>query len=428
MNATGLLLFGCGQLGMMALARFFFQWLLHFAANGSAPGLAAATVGAAFFAFRIFDGVTDPLAGALSDGWVRKGRERRALLRYSFLLPAIGLVLVFAPAPSLSPLVNWLLLGIGMFTFFVGYTLYAIPYWSLLDDYSRGPSGTDTALRATLSNVLGAGLLAATAVGFVASPVLVDSFGYGWSAILFAVPCAALMLLPYFSQPATVGPPVPNEKAPSLWQSFRLALTHRKFLAVIALFAGGQMSFTIMTAAAPFIATELVGGDLTDVAWLLGPFLGTALPSFALVPRLIKRAGWERSTLVATVMLGIVYGGTGVLGAAWVGTPLQSAMLVFAIGGPMAAVLLGLEGEAVIACASERGTHVTAVYFGVYNFVVKALNGVALLLTGVLSALRDDWGVLAVRSMGWLAGGLLFVGVLLYVAVSAQHTRGAAVG
>jgi len=64
-----------------------------------------------------------------------------------------------------------------MFVFFIGYTLYAIPYWSLVDDYSRRADGTSSSQRATLSNVLCAGVLVATGVGFVASPNLVVSYG-----------------------------------------------------------------------------------------------------------------------------------------------------------------------------------------------------------------------------------------------------------
>ena len=36
---------------------------------------------------------------------------------------------------------------------------------------------------------------------------------------------------------------------------------NRRFLALIALFGGSQMSFAIMTAAAPFIAQDLLGGS-----------------------------------------------------------------------------------------------------------------------------------------------------------------------
>jgi Na+/melibiose symporter-like transporter len=177
------------------------------------------------------------------------------------------------------------------------------------------------------------------------------------------------------------------------------------------------MSFTVMTAAAPFIAVDLLGGTKGDVALLLGPFLVAAVPSFIFVPRMIARWGWERCTVTATVGLGLVYAGTGLLGDAILGTPITTAMILFTLGGPLAAVLLGLEGEAITASARDRPGENTAIYFGVYNFVVKGLNGVALYLTGLLAEEAREGAVVAVRIMGWTAGGLLVAGVFGYLAI-----------
>ena len=54
----------------------------------------------------------------------------------------------------------------------------------------------------------------------------------------------------------------------------------QEILALIALFGGSQMSFAIMTAAAPFIAQDLLGGSERDSAALMGPLIGAAIPFF----------------------------------------------------------------------------------------------------------------------------------------------------
>jgi Na+/melibiose symporter-like transporter len=407
-------LYGCGQLGVMALTRFFFQWLITFAGDESQGAGTAlfvgGSVGALFFAFRIFDGVTDPVAGVASDWWVGRGRERRSLLWLSFALPPIGLALIFAPNADMSTTLRWVCMSGGMFVFFVGYTFYAIPYWSLIDDYSGG----DPRTRARLSNVLGTGVLLATGFGFVLSPLLIDSVGFFSGALIWAAPCSLLMVLPYFAQPRQVRGFESKGDSKIPWHAFKLAWRHKRFRAVVVLFAGGQMSFTVMTAAAPFIAIDLLDGDKADVALLLGPFLLTALPAFIAVPRLTARFGWERAVVIATLCLGGVYAGAGLLGVTLVVSPLVTAACVFALGGPMAAVLLGLEGEAITASAAEQGGKVTSVYFGVYNLVVKALNGLALFSTDLLAAVSREHGSFAVRAMGVYAGMLLVIGVVLY--------------
>ena len=346
-------LFISGQIGMMALARFFFQWVVAFAKEGGTPApdgtptplFAATAAGFLFLAFRIFDGVTDPVAGILSDGWVRRGRERRSLLWFSFLVPSVGLALLFAPDDSMASGLRWTLHAAGMFVFFVGYTFYAIPYWSLIDDYS----GADLEARTRLSTLLGAGILIATTIGFVASPILVERLGFFAAAVIFAVPAALLMLGPYFARPdhgtSSKSAPTAAGQGPTGLAAFKTAFGHARFRAVIVLFAGSQMSFTVMTSAAPFVAVDLLGGTVGDVTALFGPFLGTAILSFAIVPVVVRRFGWERSTVVATLALGAAYGGVGLVGVDLVGGPVVTAMLLFAIAGPMAAVLLGVEGR-----------------------------------------------------------------------------------
>ena len=83
----------------------------------------------------------------------------------------------------------------------------------------------------------------------------------------------------------------------------------------------------------------------------------------------------------------------------------------------MVAVLLGLEGEAITACADDQGGDSVGIYFGVYNFVVKGFNGVAIAMTSIFASwARADGadGAWAVRLMGMSAGALLLIGLIAY--------------
>ena len=105
MTKRKLCLYLAGQVGLMMMVRFLLQWIIRFATSEE-PGLggvsstvlfSASTMGAVMLGFRIFDGVTDPISGAISDNWVKRGRQRRHLLWYAFFIPMIGLLLCFAP-------------------------------------------------------------------------------------------------------------------------------------------------------------------------------------------------------------------------------------------------------------------------------------------------------------------------------------------
>ncbi|MEM0897887.1 MAG: hypothetical protein AAGJ79_13505, partial [Verrucomicrobiota bacterium] len=122
--------------------------------------------------------------------------------------------------------------------------------------------------------------------------------------------------------------------------------------------------------------------------------------------------------LFASIALAVVYTGTGGLGHAWIGSPMLTASVVFAFAGPMAAVLLGMEGEAIVDCARERGGDALAgIYWGVFNFIVKIMNGVALLISGYLADWSRTAEDIAVRGMGFAAGACLLVGVLVYAGI-----------
>lgn len=418
MRAWQYVLYACGQLGMMCLARFFFQWNLEYARQPTDTSdhlLDPALFGLVLFGFRIFDGVTDPVAGVFSDRWVRRGRERRQILVFSFLVPIVGLLLIFSPHAGMSEAARWAVVAAGMLIFFIGYTIYGIPYWSLVADYA----GDDHDVRRRLSNLLGAGILLATAVVAIGSPAVVEARGYLEAALWFGAPATLLMVLPYFAQPRRpAAAPVTDGLEPSLGDMFKTAFGDRRFLAVLVLFSGSQMSFTVMTAGSAAIAVEVLGGSVSDVSRLLGPFLLAAIPFFVLVPMISRRAGWERAVVTASLALGVVYAGTGFLGAEGE-RPFLMAGLLFACAGPMAAVLLGIEGEAVTTCSRESPGELTAIYFSVLNLVVKAMNGLAVLLAGVLLKAGSF------KLIGPSAGALLWVGVAGYFAL---RPRAAAAG
>ncbi|MCS6863848.1 MAG: MFS transporter [Gemmataceae bacterium] len=417
MSLLQLLLYMLGQFGIMLLTRYLFQWTLRFSDTPTETGplFLASIVGAVFLGYRIFDGITDPMAGGLADWWVSRGRKRTSLLMLSFWIAPVGLVMCFVPDESMSPLVRWVLLVTGMFVFFVGYTIYAIPYWSLVEDYGRAwPEG-----RRLLSNMLGLGLILATIVGFVVTPLLIHQFGYRDGAAVVAILAMGCMVAPvYAGRLAQADEQLPHRESVSLGaiiRSFGKVFKNRRFVALMTLLAGSQMSFTVLTAAAPYIAIQLLNGTDKDVSLLLGPLIVTALPMFAFAPAVSRRFGWEHALIGTSVLLGGVYCLTAsITGMSLVGSAKVTAMLVFSCAGPMIAVLLALDAEAITACVGSDEKGAVSMYFGVYNLVIKTLNGVALFLTGLLVDLANgSWGATAVRLMLVLAALLLFTGVTL---------------
>lgn len=416
MTAGKRTLFFAGQLGLMLLFRQLLTFLYDFAGEVQLGQvlLDVGLVGTVFLAFRIFDGVTDPIAGTLADRWVASGRARRGLLPLTFALAPLGLVLCFLPSHEMAAATRWITLTGGMLLFFIGYTVYGIPYWSLIDDYGQG----DEAERERLSNLLGAGMMAATAVGFLVMPAVNEALGFLGAAIALAVAAGALMICPYWASPAGLGAPEPSGAQPGL-RAMLATLQHRRFLAVILLIGGSQMSLTMMSAAAGALCVHLLAGSVGDIPLVMGPLIGAALPAFVFVPWLSRRYGWEQALTISAFVLGGLYLLIGfALGAEWFGSPKLTAAVLFGLGGPMIAVLLGLEGEAIARCANERDPGAVSIYFGAYNLIVKAANGLAFAITGgLLSLASQGWGSAAIRALPQVAGASLAVGAIGYLAL-----------
>ena len=149
------LLYLSGQLGLMLQLRFFFQWILDFS-NYRVDHqvlLGAGSIGFTLLIFRLFDAISDPLAGSLSDTLLQKGFKRTFLMKVAAPFISIGLVLIFSSKHYYLPFSNWLLVISGLFTFFLGYTFYCIPYWALVDDLGQ----KDQDLKYQLSSALGLG-------------------------------------------------------------------------------------------------------------------------------------------------------------------------------------------------------------------------------------------------------------------------------
>lgn len=434
MSLAQRLCFLAGQTGVMTLMRFFIQWGVKFT-DGKAPSakgdiqgpvlFVAAAAGALFVVARFFDGLIDPLIGGWSDRWVARGRERRSLLVYSFFIAPVGLALMFSPTLDQPIALRWALLVGGLFVFFIGYGLYGIPLWSLVDDYG----GEDGRERSSLSNLLGAGILLGVAIGSTVVPMATEKLGYGMSAIVIAGVSGALMILPYFSKPRGGDRPLADPHAHDGVSLRRMLTTlkDRRFLAVLLMFSGSQMALTVVSAAAPFVCAALLGGSDGDVAKLMTPFLGGAIPCFALVPWFARRVGWERAMLYASIALSVVYLGIAALGKTVVHSPMTTAMILFGFGGPPVAVLLGLEGEAVAKCARASDPKSVSLYFGMFNLCVKALNGLALGLVSIVVTFAHDHpddAAQATRVMGIIAGAVLFLGVGLYFAVRPKTPAG----
>ena len=93
-------------------------------------GVPVAAVGALLLAVRVFDAVSDPVIGALSDRTRTRHGRRRPWIALAPWPLAISILLLFAP-PELGPGAATLWFGASIFALFLFWTAVTVPYEAL---------------------------------------------------------------------------------------------------------------------------------------------------------------------------------------------------------------------------------------------------------------------------------------------------------
>jgi len=127
-------------------------------------GLGLAVVGTVLLASRLFDVVTDPVVGWLSDRFPTRWGRRKPWIAVGAAIAGLGLVRLFMPpaAPDATHLFVW------SAVLYLGWTMVAVPYtaWGaeLSDDYDRRATITGGREAAMLAGILVAASLPGIAV------------------------------------------------------------------------------------------------------------------------------------------------------------------------------------------------------------------------------------------------------------------------
>lgn len=131
-------------------------------------GLGLTATGLALLSARLFDTVSDPVVGVLSDRFSLRGRRRKPWIAAGAVVAGLGLYMVLNPPAT----VDGLYLLVWALVLYAGWTMVAVPYLAWGAELS---SGYDERTRVTawregigLLGLLGAGAItaAATAVGW----------------------------------------------------------------------------------------------------------------------------------------------------------------------------------------------------------------------------------------------------------------------
>jgi Na+/melibiose symporter-like transporter len=163
--------------------------LLHLRFMTDSLGIAAALAGTLAAVAKIYDAVTDPLMGGISDHTRSRWGPRRPYLLAGAVLCALSMLLLFRPpAVTGSALVGYMLFALLFFS--TAYTVFRIPYLAMGSDLTRT---FDERSRLIACNVQGSamGSLVATTL----APFLLAEWGSDRQAHADVVGVLALLIV-----------------------------------------------------------------------------------------------------------------------------------------------------------------------------------------------------------------------------------------
>ena len=369
--------YGVGDLGGNLFFTIMGFWLLNFVTD--TLGLAASLAGLALLVGRVWDAVTDPLMGSLSDRTVSRWGRRRPYLLFGAPAVVVGMTLVFLDVGgrgwSDGALFAWVVFAVCVVN--TAYTVVYVPYGALTPELAR-----DFQERTNLTGYRMAWAIVGTLLGAGAFTIVADGAGYAVAGLVFGIITAGVVLITFA---AVRERPVAPQRVPvgNVFASYRAALRVRPFRLALVPWTLFMTGIVIATSAVPFYFEHLYGrpelARFASLVLLLAAF--AAIPMWVwLSRRLGKRTAYNAGMVIFGAALLVAY-----LVAHRDVATLFVVMAVAGVGLATNYVMpWSIIPDVIDYDELENGQRREGVFYGMWTFLQKLGLGVAGLVSGAV--------------------------------------------
>jgi GPH family glycoside/pentoside/hexuronide:cation symporter len=404
--------YGFGELGIAATEFFVRVYLLKLYVD--VVGLGASVAGLILAATVLWDAVTDPVMGELSDrtrmGWGR----RRPWIAVGAVSSAVMVVVLFSPPAIDTQLAKAIYLLVTYVALNIALTLFAVPHAALGGELTSDPVGRNEVfgwrfLFANLGLVLGIVIPAAVA-GDLAE-------GSRWLA-------GVVVVSGLLTTVATRGMDRPDSgrrriTLAALEQSLRAVFSSAPFRPLVAAYIVGSAALTLNSALALFYYEHRLRLTESEVfVWVLLPFALVIAISIGGWVLLARRFGKRLTAFAGVMLLGI---GTTAVYPLLPPGQLLGPVIWGVIGGVLVGSVFLLDAtvaDVVDFDEAVSGVHREGMYFGVWRMGSKVARAAGLALTGLLlesigfvggAAVQTETASLGLAILFGPVVGLLFI-------------------
>jgi len=430
--------YGSAELGISAVEFFIQVYLLKFYTDR--VGLQPADAGLALALAVIWDAVTDPLMGGLSDGAKLAWGKRRPFILAGGLLLGAAFVFVFSPPALATQGGKFAYLLIGYILVNTAMTVIAVPHAALAGELTGDPDQRTQLFgyRFLFANL---GLIFGIAAPGVAAALAGNSSG-AMGAVAGGASqwiAGAVILSALVSVIATRGLDRPGPGRFSFrafWRSLGAALTCRPFIPLILAYLVGTLGRTLNSSIALFYYEHRLKLAEADVfLYILLPFTFVIALSIVGWTLLSRKVGKKRPAFWGVFLLGLY---------TCVAYPLFPAGVVWlpAVGGMIGGVLVGsvflldsTVADVVDYDEVQSGVHREGLYFGFWRMAAKLSRAAGLALSGMAldwvgfrpeadaQSAETAWGLALMFGPGVGLFFMIAAAVFLWMPLTARKNR-----
>lgn len=337
-------------------------------------------MGMIFGLSRIWDAITDPVAGYWSDRTESRLGRRRPWIVASIVPIGLAFFMVWSPPASLTGgfMVAWM--AVGIFLFYSAMTIFVVPHTSLGAELSVDPRERTRVFGVrhvtwTLGSLVALGGMSAL-IG-AEDPRAMAS----WLSVVAIGVTVAMLVWMVVGVSERVEYQGRGEHAPLKAFADVARNPHARLLLVVFLIESlGGATITVLTA---YVSEYVVGTPQYTAAFILLYMI----PSAATVPMWVfvaGRVGKKRLWIMSMVVTALGFGAMIFLSEGSIGL---ISVLAFVLGvgsGAGAVVAPSIQADVIDYDELVTGQRKEGAYFAAWNFVYKAATGFTLMITGVV--------------------------------------------
>jgi GPH family glycoside/pentoside/hexuronide:cation symporter len=372
-----------------------------------------ALVGIVFGLSRIWDAVTDPVVGYLSDRTRLRFGRRRSWMLAGAVPAGLFFFMLFSSPPDLPEALLTIYIAIAVFGFFTALTAVMVPHYSLGAEYSRKADARNKLFGARFAFTSLGSIGALAAIGWLSS-MPSDGSEVRSAASLLALTAGLLLIAAVAALAFLVREPeTPNRPMRGgIYTATRDIWGNRHARLIIIVSFIEHIGIAAMGSSSLYVA-EYVMNMIEIAPVVIITFMLTSALSVPTWIKLARRFGKVRLWLGAMVCSGVTFFGLFFIAFIEQSTLQVTWLLLLAVlagfsSGCGNTISPSLLGDVIDVDELETGERKEAAYFAVWHFAQKSASGVTIMLVGlVLSVAGFEPNVEQTRLVEIVLCGLL---------------------